>query len=330
MDEEPEVTPVRSRSSRDLPCIANRDIHPRRKRQAVIDDYDYETSEEDGQVSLKSDEDPLSEEVSSSDVGGHDYRQPRRRTSSKFFSASDWTTKEWKIVLASGNISDPDAASEDDGKPCFRTKPSRCKAKWSSGLGHKQVKAGVRMLQDQEAALEFKSLELPECISYLGPKLMKGKAFEEAELRANTAGTCGLAALTCAESTRAFANKINSACKAPLLPLHGASQEDIDEIRRTFVDIRQDVAAWKSQIKNASDEGAKMAAGIFNKETESIRQLMAKSSDLSPINSILLPFPPQTLLFSDSDKKIAKAMEAADRHWPYPPKSTFTRSSGHK
>jgi hypothetical protein len=79
------------------------------------------------------------------------------------------------------------------------------------------------MLQDQEAPLEFKSLKLPDCISYLGPTLMNGKAFDEAKLLVNAAGTCGLAALTCMESTRAFANKINSACKAPLLPLHGAS-----------------------------------------------------------------------------------------------------------
>jgi hypothetical protein len=39
--------------------------------------------------------------------------------------------------------------------------------------------------------------------------------------------------------------------------LHGDSQEDIDEIKRTFVDVRQDVATWKFQIKNASDVGAK-------------------------------------------------------------------------
>jgi hypothetical protein len=137
--------------------VANPDIHPCRKRQAIIDDYDYEMLKEDGQVSNKSDEDPRSKEVFSSDDGGHDYCQPKHRTSSKFFGASDWTTKEWKIILALGNISNPDTAREDDGKPHFRTKPSRCKAKWSSSLSHKQVKAGVRMLQDQEAALEFLS-----------------------------------------------------------------------------------------------------------------------------------------------------------------------------
>jgi hypothetical protein len=79
-DEVPEVTPVRSRSSRDLPDrrrqhtdsgIAHRDIHPRRKRQAVIHDFDYATSEEDSQVSNEFDED--FKEVSFSDHEGNDY-----------------------------------------------------------------------------------------------------------------------------------------------------------------------------------------------------------------------------------------------------------------
>jgi hypothetical protein len=84
--------------------------------------------------------------------------------------------KEWKILRASGNISNHDAVSDDNGKPHFLTKPSRCKVKWSSSLGQRQVKVGVSMLKDQEQALEFKSLDLVECIAYLGPKLMKGKA----------------------------------------------------------------------------------------------------------------------------------------------------------
>jgi hypothetical protein len=75
--------------------------------------------------------------------------------------------------------------------------------------------------------------------------------------------------------------------------------------------------------------GAKLAAGIFNKESEAIRQLMAKSFDLSSINILLNSPPSETLLFSD-DNKISKAIETAERHWPYPPKSTFPRSSGPK
>jgi hypothetical protein len=82
----------------------------RRKRQAVTHNVDYATSKEDGQVSNESDEDP------------------------------EWTTKEWKILGASDNISDSDEASDDDGKPRFQTKPSRCKTKWSSNLGQRQVK----------------------------------------------------------------------------------------------------------------------------------------------------------------------------------------------
>jgi hypothetical protein len=109
------------------------------------------------------------------------------------------------------------------------------------------------MLQDQEQAQQFKSLELSDSIAYLGPTLKKGKAFKDAELRANAAGTCGLAALTCAESSCAFANKINSTCKAPLPPLLKASQEELGELKAWRDGIRQDVAAWNSHIKIASD-----------------------------------------------------------------------------
>jgi hypothetical protein len=111
------------------------------------------------------------------------------------------------------------------------------KTKWSSSLGQRQVKAGIVMVQDQEQAQQFNPLELPDSIAYMSPKLKNGKAFEDAELRANAAGTCGLAALTCAESSRTFANKINSAYKAPLLPLLNASQEELDELKAWRDDI---------------------------------------------------------------------------------------------
>jgi hypothetical protein len=117
-----------------------------------------------------------------------------------------------------------------------------------------------RDLQVQKQAQQFKSVELPDSIAYLGPKLKKGKAFEDAELRANAAGTC-------AESSLAFSNKINSACNALLLALLNASEEELDELKAWRDGIRQDVAAWNSHIKIASDVGAKLAAGILNKET---------------------------------------------------------------
>jgi hypothetical protein len=257
------------------------------------------TPQEDCQVSNESDEDPS--EFSSSDHGGHDDRQPKRRSSAKYFGASEWTTKEWKILRASGNISDSDDASDDDSKPCFHTKPSKSKIKWSSKLGQRQVKAGIVMLQEQ--AQQFKSFELPDSITYLGPKLKKGRAFEDAKLQANATGTCGLAALT----SRAFANKINSMCKAPLPPLLNAYQEESDKLKAWRDGIRQDVAAWNFHIKIAFDLGAKLATVIFNKETEAIHQQLAKSFELAPISNILLnSSPSETLLFLD-DKKIAKA-----------------------
>jgi hypothetical protein len=136
-------------------------------------------------------------------------------------------------------------------------------------------------------------LELPESIAYLGPKLKKGKTFEDAELQANAAGTCGLLALTCAELSRAHANKINSACKT-LPPLINTSQEELDELQAWRDGISQDVASWNSHIKIASDVGAKLSEGIFNKETEAIRQQLAKSVELEPIRNILLNSSPLT------------------------------------
>jgi hypothetical protein len=112
--------------------------------------------------------------------------------------------------------------------------------------------------------------------------------------------------------------------------LPNASQEELDKLKAYRDGIHQDVAAWNSHIKIASDVGAKLAASIFNKETEAIRQQLVKSVELTSISNILLnSFPSQTLLFSDV-KKIAKAMEAAERHRPFPPKPTFPRSSGSK
>jgi hypothetical protein len=190
---------------------------------------------------------------------------------------------------ASGDIRASDA-SEDDVKPRIHTKPSRRKTKWSSNLGQKQFKPGIGMLQDQEKAEPFSCLKLPESINWLKPELKKGKAFEDAELRANAAGMCGLAALTCAESSRAHPSRIHSSCK------------------RSWTCC---VPGGMTSAKIASDVGAKLYTGIFNKETEAIRQQLARSAKLAPARTILLnSSPSQTLLLKD-DKKIAKAMEAA-------------------
>jgi hypothetical protein len=57
---------------------------------------------------------------------------------------------------------------------------------------------------------------------------------------------------------------------------------------------------------------------------------MAKSAELAPAHTILLNSgPSQTRIFTN-DAKIAKAMEAADKHRPYTPKPTFNRSRGFK
>jgi hypothetical protein len=79
------------------------------------------TSSDDELPSSERDTDP-----SDSDQGGQDDCQPKRRDSASDFGASIWSTQEWKLLLASGDISDSDETTEDDGKPrtmCFTSSP---------------------------------------------------------------------------------------------------------------------------------------------------------------------------------------------------------------
>jgi hypothetical protein len=185
------------------------------------------------------------------------------------------------------------------------------------------------MLQGQAKAELFRSLKLCDSINWLKPELKKGKAFEDAEFQANAAGMCGLAALTCAESSRAHASRIHATCKTlPSLP--NASQEELNALRAWRDDIQQEVTDWSAHIKIASDVGAKLSADLFNKETETICQQLAKSAELAPACTILLNSGlSQTRLFSD-DKRIAKAMGVADKQRPYTPKPIFNRSRSFK
>jgi hypothetical protein len=82
--------------------------------------------------------------------------------------------------------------------------------------------------------------------------------------------------------------------------------------------------------KIRSDVGAKLSAALFNKETDIIRQQMAEAPQLAPARSILLQSSPTlTRLFSDN-ARITKAMEAADKHRPYAPKSSYNSGRGYK
>jgi hypothetical protein len=86
----------------------------------------------DGELpSSERDSDP-----SASDQGGHDNRQPKRRDSTSDFGASIWTTQEWKLLLASVDVSDSDETSVDDCRPRTHTKPSKYKTKWSASKAH--------------------------------------------------------------------------------------------------------------------------------------------------------------------------------------------------
>jgi hypothetical protein len=156
-------------------------------------------------------------------------------------------------------------------------------------------------------------LKLPDSIDWLEPELMKGKTLEDAELRAYTAGMCGLSALTCLETSRAHAGKIHAICKS-LPPLAEASKENGSALKAWRDDIRVEVDKWLAHVQVRSDVGAKLSAALFNKETDFIRQELAKTSQLTPARSILLHSSPTLMrLFSD-EARVIKAVEAAEKH----------------
>jgi hypothetical protein len=107
-------------------------------------------SSDDELPSSERDTDP-----SASDQGGHDNRQPKRRDSASDFGASIWTTLEWKLLLASGDFSDSDETSVDDGRPRTHTKPS--KTKWSATKTNAQIKSSLKLLKDLKKEAPFSS-----------------------------------------------------------------------------------------------------------------------------------------------------------------------------
>jgi hypothetical protein len=102
-----------------------------------------------------------------------------------------------------------------------------------------------------------------------------------------------------------------------------ASQQELKAWKAWRDNIRQEVADWVNHIKTASDVGSKLSAALFNKETEIIRKQMARAPKLAPARTILLnSCPSHTRLFTD-DVRITKAMEVADKHRPFAPKSSY-------
>jgi hypothetical protein len=77
---------------------------------------------------------------------------------------------------------------------------------------------------------------------------------------------------------------------------------------------------WLGHIQIRSDMGVKLAAALFRKETQFMKQEVVKAPRLAPAKSILLYSAPMaTHLFSDNEK-VRKAMESAEKHCPYIPR----------
>jgi hypothetical protein len=118
---------------------------------------------------------------------------------------------------------------------------------------------------------------------------------------------------------------IDSLCKA-LPPLTGDPKEDATAMKAWRDSIRAKSKEW---LQIRADVGAKLAAALFRRETQFIRQEVAKAPRLAPAKSILLrSVPTATHLFLVN--KVCKAMEAADKHRASVPKPPYHSSSSCK
>jgi hypothetical protein len=124
------------------------------------------------------------------------------------------------MLLTTG---DSKESSDDDGKPQIRAKSSKPKTKWSAADTQRSIARSLRFLQNRKKEAPFRALKLPNSIDWLEADVMKGKALEDAETKANVAGTYGFSALSFLETSRAHALKIDGLCKA-LSPLTGDSK----------------------------------------------------------------------------------------------------------
>jgi hypothetical protein len=94
------------------------------------------------------------------------------------------------MLLTSGNASDSEESSGNDGRPCTHTDPSKSKTMWSPEEAQRTITRSLRILQGRRKKAPFRALKLPESINWLELKLMKVKTLDDAEARANAAGTC--------------------------------------------------------------------------------------------------------------------------------------------
>jgi hypothetical protein len=167
---------------------------------------------------------------------------------------------------------------------------------------HRSIACSLRFLQNRKKEAPFRALSLPGSIDWLEADVMKGRALADAETRANMAGTFVFLALSCLETSRAHAMRIDGLCKE-LPTLTGDIKEDTTAMKAWRDKVRTKSKEWLGHVQIRSDMGAKLAAALFQKETQFMRNEVAKAPCLAPAKSIpLCSAPTVTHLFSDNEK----------------------------
>jgi hypothetical protein len=162
------------------------------------------------------------------------------------------------MLLTTGDASDSKESSDDDSKPQIRAKPSVPKAKWSVADAQRSIACSLRFLQNKKKEAPFRALTLPSSIDWLEADVTKGKALADAEARANMAGTFGFSALSCLETSRAHAMKLDGICK-DLPILSGDIKEDTTAMKAWRDEVHAKSKEWLGHIQIRSDMGSKLA-----------------------------------------------------------------------
>jgi hypothetical protein len=107
-------------------------------------------------------------------------------------------------------------------------------------------------------------------------------------------------------------------------PLTNDPKEDVAALKAWRDSIRLKAKEWLQHVQVRSDVRAKLLAALFSKEKQFICQELAKAPRLA--TAILLHSPStMTHLFLDN-ARVLKAMDAADKHRPLVPKSSYNSS----
>jgi hypothetical protein len=190
------------------------------------------------------------------------------------------------------------------------------------------MKREASALTEPVASAPFRAFLFPTCLLHAEADLKPRKAFKDASLRTNAAGTCGLALIRCGELAFAVLGKDSTLMTKIKDACSGESPQDVDSLLSILRDTHEELSEVRKEVSKISNVGSRITAGSFIQGIEDLRHLVWESTAAKPIRPTLeLCKPSLSHLFGDNTR-IEKALEAA-KFKPYQATSYRPKSSSH-